>query len=143
MNGQPLVVQLLNSSDKPIKEVKTSGSTAEFFYIKPGQYYVRLFVDSNNNGIWDTGDYASGRQAEKVFYYPEAIECREKWDIRKSWSPRSVDMTHQKPTQITKQKAEKAKEVKQRNIERARKLGIEYLPEMQQQMKKKLKREEK
>lgn len=143
MNGQPLVVQLLNSSDKPIKEVKTSGSTAEFFYIKPGQYYVRLFVDSNNNGIWDTGDYASGRQAEEVFYYPEAIECREKWDIRKSWSPRSVDMTHQKPTQITKQKAEKAKEVKQRNIERARKLGIEYLPEMQQQMKKKLKREEK
>ena len=57
--------------------------------------------------------------------------------------PLSFVIYHQKRTQITKQKAEKAKEVKQRNIERARKLGIEYLPEMQQQMKKKLKREEK
>ena len=142
MNGQPLVVQLLNPSDKPVKEVKTSSSTAEFFYITPGRYYVRMFIDSNNNGIWDTGDYASGRQAEEVFYYPEAIECREKWDISKTWTPRATVLTHQKPTQITKQKAEQAKQVKQRNIERARKLGIEYLPEMQQQMKKKLKRAE-
>ena len=142
-DGQPIVVQLLDTSDKPVKEVKTSGTTAEFFYIKPGRYYLRMFVDSNNNGIWDTGDYASGRQAEEVFYYPEPLECREKWDISKTWSPRATVLTRQKPSQITKQKAEQTRQVKQRNAERARKLGIEYLPEMQKQMQKRLKRQKK
>lgn len=142
-DGQPIVVQLLDTSDKPVKEVKTSGTTAEFFYIKPGRYYIRMFVDSNNNGIWDTGDYASGRQAEEVFYYPEPVECREKWDISKTWSPRATVLTRQKPSQITKQKAEQTRQVKQRNAERARKLGIEYLPEMQKQMQKRLKRQKK
>ncbi len=142
-DGQPIVVQLLDTSDKPVKEVKTSGTTAEFFYIKPGRYYLRMFVDSNNNGIWDTGDYASGRQAEEVFYYPEPVECREKWDISKTWSPRATVLTRQKPSQITKQKAEQTRQVKQRNAERARKLGIEYLPEMQKQMQKRLKRQKK
>lgn len=142
-DGQPIVVQLLDTSDKPVKEVKTSGTTAEFFYIKPGRYYLRMFVDSNNNGIWDTGDYASGRQAEELFYYPEPVECREKWDISKTWSPRATVLTRQKPSQITKQKAEQTRQVKQRNAERARKLGIEYLPEMQKQMQKRLKRQKK
>lgn len=142
-DGQPIVVQLLDTSDKPVKEVKTSGTTAEFFYIKSGRYYLRMFVDSNNNGIWDTGDHASGRQAEEVFYYPEPVECREKWDISKTWSPRATVLTRQKPSQITKQKAEQTRQVKQRNAERARKLGIEYLPEMQKQMQKRLKRQKK
>ena len=34
----------------------------------------------------------------------------------------------QKPVQITKQKGEKAKSIKHRNEERAKKLGIEYIP---------------
>ena len=52
-------------------------------------------------------------------------------------------LTRQKPSQITKQKAEQTRQVKQRNAERARKLGIEYLPEMQKQMQKRLKRQKK
>lgn len=128
MDGSRMVVQLLGSNDTPVKEVRTDKPSAQFFYVNPGEYYLRMFVDSNNNGRWDTGDYAAGRQPEEVYYYREVIECRAKWDITQTWNPRAARLTSQKPTAITKQKADKKKTVKQRNIERARKLGVEYIP---------------
>lgn len=126
MQDTTIVVQLLDSSDKPVKTVSTRNGNAEFFYINPGKYYMRMFIDSNKNGIWDTGDYMANKQAEKVFYYPETIECKEKWDINLNWNPTARDATHQKPYDITKQKPEKDKTIKRRNVERAKKLGITY-----------------
>jgi len=128
MDRRPMVVQLLNGNDAPVKEVRTDKSDVHFFYVAPGRYYLRMFVDSNNNGKWDTGDYAKGIQPEEVYYYREEIECKAKWDITQTWNPKARRLTAQKPQAITKQKAEKQKTVKQRNLERARKLGIEYIP---------------
>ncbi len=122
----PLVAQLLDASDKPVKTVKVENGNAEFFYVTPATYYLRMFRDVNGNGIWDTGDYAAGRQAEETFYYPDKIDCKAKWDITLSWNPTARDAAHQKPYAITKQKAEKDKTIKHRNAERARKLGIPY-----------------
>lgn len=127
MGDTAVIVQLLNGSDNLVKETKAAGGTAEFYYIMPGTYYLRAFIDSNNNGRWDTGDYAAGRQAETVYYYPEKIECRAKWDVTKNWSPAAVNTARQKPSAITKQKPEQEKKIKRQNIERAKKLGIEYL----------------
>ena len=128
MQDTTVVAQLLDSSDRVVKTVSTHNGTAEFFYVNPGTYYMRMFVDTNNNGIWDTGDYAAGRQPEETFYYPEAIECKAKWDITLNWNPTLRDAAHQKPGAITKQKPEKDKTIKRRNIERAKKLGIQYIP---------------
>lgn len=128
MGDSTMVAQLLDSSDKVVKEARVRKGTAEFFYINPATYYLRAFIDSNGNGRWDTGEYASGRQAETVFYYPKKIECRAKWDINLSWNPATAKGTNLKPSEITKQKADKVKTVKNRNAERARKMGIEYVP---------------
>ncbi len=125
---QPMVMQLLNSSDHVVKEVRMTDNTAQFFYVTPDKYYLRLILDSNNNGRWDTGDYASGRQPEQVYYYNEQIECRAKWDVTKSWNPTQRPLTQQKPSAITRQKGENTKKIRQRNIERARQLGKEYVP---------------
>ncbi len=51
----PLIVQLLNAQDQVVKEVKAVNGVAEFYYLKPEKYYMRLIVDRNNNGKWDTG----------------------------------------------------------------------------------------
>ncbi len=126
MSGSTVVTQLLNNNDAVIKEVTTNDGNAEFFYIKPGTYYMRMFVDSNQNGIWDTGDYALGRQAELTYYYPEAIECKAKWDMTLTWNPTAKSLEQQKPEVITKQKPDKVKEIKSRNAERASKKGIPY-----------------
>ena len=122
----PLRVQLLNSSGNVVKEVLANGSTAHFDYITPAKYYVRAFVDANDNGIWDTGDYGADLQPEDVYYYTREIECKEKWDLTQSWNLTGTARYKQKPSAITKQKGGNKKKLQNRNAKRAQDLGIEY-----------------
>lgn len=130
LHDLPLIVQLLDAQDKVVKETKTVNGVAEFYYLKPQKYYMRLIVDRNNNGKWDTGNYDSDQQAEEVYYYLEAIECKAKWDLIESWDPLARELSLQKPGAITKQKPDKEKKVKNQNVQRAAKLGIQYVPKM-------------
>ena len=123
-----IIVQLLNSSDKVEMEATVVDGTAEFYYVKPGEYYLRAFVDRNGNGVWNTGDYSADLQPEEVYYYNEKLECRANWDVKRSWNLTSRPLDRQKPDKLTKQKGDKKKTIKQRNLERAKKLGI-ALPE--------------
>ena len=104
---------------------------ALFQYLGSGSYYVRAFIDKNNNKEWDTGCYEKNLQPEEMFYYPEKIECKEKWDISERWNPYTTAKNLQKPSEIIKNKPEKAKEIKKRNEERAKKLGLEYIKKAQ------------
>ena len=121
-----VVVQLLNSSDAVIKEAAVVDGSAAFFYLKAGKYYLKAFVDRNGNGIWDTGDYYADLQPEEVYYYPKAVECKEKWDITIGWDVNSTPIARQKPQAITKQKSEQEKKLQNRNAKRAEELGIKY-----------------
>lgn len=130
MKGKNCVVQLINESDKPVKEVPLKENVATFYYVNPGTYYMRLWVDDNDNGQWDTGLYSAQRQAEAVYYYPREIECKANWDVRETWNPKNTPLYLQKPGKITQQKSENRKKVKSRNIERAKSLGLEYNPKV-------------
>lgn len=127
-DSSAVIVQLLDGSDKVIAQSPVIDGTAEFYYLKAGSYYLRAFLDRNNNGIWDTGNYALNLQPEEVYYYKEAVECKEKWDITKGWNLTQTPLYLQKPAKLTKQKGDKKKTIRQRNAERARDKGIE-LPE--------------
>ena len=114
-----IIVQLLNRSDKPVATQKADkDGHADFFYTKPGDYYVRCFIDANQNGVWDTGNYDEGRRPEEVFYFPQKLSLKANWDLEQDWAIRSIDRSKQKPTDITKQKADKQKTIKQRNLQR-------------------------
>lgn len=134
MSGQrdssTVIVQLLGSSDNVQKETKVVDGSAEFFYLKAGKYYLRAFVDNNDNGQWDTGDYYADLQPEEVFYYPKEVECKEKWDITIGWELNATPVARQKPQAITKQKSEQEKKLRNRNADRAKQLGIEYKREI-------------
>ena len=125
-----VVVELLNGSDKAVKRVKMDKDhSAQFFYVNPGTYYVRAFLDHNNNNVWDTGNYDEDRQAEEIFYYPRQIDAKAKWDITQSWNMTALPPNKQKPSAIVKQKAEDKKVLKNKNVERAAQLGIPYVPQ--------------
>ena len=117
------LVQLLDGSDKVVKTIKAQNNKADFYFLTPGTYYMRLFHDLNGNGIWDTGDYDTHLQPEPVYYYPEALALKAQWEITQQWSPTSIPRAKQKPAKITKQKSDKAKSVKNRNAEREREKG--------------------
>ena len=77
-----IIVQLLNKSDKCVAEVPAGkDGRADFFFLKPTEYYLRCYVDMNWNGEWNTGHYDNGLQPERVFYFPKPITVKAKWDI--------------------------------------------------------------
>ena len=128
MNGKNAVVELLSQNDKPVKKTTAEGGVATFYYVKPGTYYMRMFVDENNNGLWDTGSYTELRQPEPCYYYPGKLECRAKWDLRQTWDPTAKPLDRQKPSEILQQKGEQQRKIRQRNADRARSMGVEYKP---------------
>ena len=127
-NSAAVVVQLLDKSDKPVAQSKMeSDHTAPFYYVSPGIYYARAFVDRNGNGVWDTGDYDADEQAETVYYYSREIETKAKFDITLSWNLTQQPLNQQKPSALVKKKSDKKRQKKNRNVDRAAKLGIQYI----------------
>ena len=127
-----IVVQLLDKSESVVQQVKaeTDGSAA-FFYINPAVYYVRAFIDRNGNNLWDTGKYDEDLQPEDVYYYSRSIECKAKWDSTLQWNLTERKRFQQKPGELTKQKNSKTKKKQMnRNIDRAKQLGIEYVKDI-------------
>ena len=123
--GPHAIVQLLNSSDAVVRQQPVSDkNTCDFYFLQPGtKYYIRLFNDDNNNGIWDTGSYEEKRQPEEVFYFPKVWEMKANFEFEETWDIRAIPLDKQKLDEIKKQKPEEAKKIKDRNKERARKLG--------------------
>lgn len=120
------VVQLLNSSDAVVREQKLKkNNTCDFYFLQPNtKYYIRMYIDSNNNGKWDTGDYGKKIQPESVYYFPKVWEMKANFEFEENWDVNALTPDKQKLDEIKKQKPEEAKKVKDRNKERAKKLGL-------------------
>lgn len=82
----PMILQLINSQKKIIKEDRvTNGSTVEFKYLDAGNYALKVIFDSNRNGKWDTGDYIIQQSPEKTALYEGEIVIRSNWDKKITW----------------------------------------------------------
>lgn len=112
------VVQLLNNTGKVIRSVRAVDNRADFFYLNPGDYYLRLFLDRNGDGLWTTGCYEDGLQPEEVFYFPKPLTLRARWEVEQDWEPRSIPLNKQKPAAITKQKPDSEKRIKRLEAQR-------------------------
>ena len=67
-NESSFIVQLLDPSFKIIREVSNQ-QRIRFTDIIPGEYQIRLIIDTNKNGRWDPGNYFKKIQAEPILYY--------------------------------------------------------------------------
>jgi len=122
-----IVVQLLNGSDAVVSQVRAKRGVAVFKYLSPGKYYLRAFIDANGNNLWDTGDYYADRQPETVYYYNQETECKVKWTHTCDWNLTALPRHKQKPQKITKQKADQERKLRNRNLDRAKQLGKQYI----------------
>lgn len=101
--------ELLDASDKVVRRAILKEGGVLFMNLKPGKYYLRYIVDTNGNGMWDTGQYGIKRQPEQVFYYPEFIEVMQNWEHDETWNVHAVPISQQKPLEITKNKPKEKK----------------------------------
>ncbi|MDY6036366.1 MAG: hypothetical protein SPI67_02665, partial [Paludibacteraceae bacterium] len=100
------IVELLDKDEKVIRTAPAEAETV-FRYLNPGDYFLRLFIDTNGNGKWDTGNYIDKRQPEEMFYFQYKITMRAFWDIEETWDYRTLPITQQKPKELIKNNKKK------------------------------------
>ncbi|MBQ2838788.1 MAG: Ig-like domain-containing protein [Muribaculaceae bacterium] len=100
----PIIVELLDGSDKVVATAPVIEGKASFNFLLPGKYFARAFIDNNNNGEYDTGKLLDKQQPEEVYYYPKIINAKKNWDIEQSWNIYEQPLDLQKPLQIKKNK---------------------------------------
>ncbi len=126
LTGQHVVAHLLDKGGRVEKEYKTTDGVARFWYLDEKDYYLRVIIDDNDNGTWDTGEFETLRQPEQVYFYPKEIPCRAKWDIVETWTPTAKPLRDQKPAILRKTTRSNSKQAtSNRNQRRADDLGIE------------------
>ncbi len=82
------IIQLLDEKEVILEEkrINKAGKTM-FNFLLPGNFKMKFIFDLNNNGKWDTGNYSSKMQPEKVNFYPGEIKVRANWDLEFDWNP--------------------------------------------------------
>ena len=83
----PAIVQLLsNDKDERIlqKIQILENGKIEFPFLKPEKYKIRVIMDTNQNGKWDTGFLADHRQPEQVIYFPKILKVRSNFEYKES-----------------------------------------------------------
>ena len=81
------IVELLNEKDVLIRLLKIDKpQKVSFSMLSPGNYGVRVTIDENNNGVWDTGSFLNRRQPEAVKYFDKLIELRANWDVNETFN---------------------------------------------------------
>ena len=85
-NPGPYLFQLLNEKEDILFDQLYADQPGkiQFHYIAPGKYKVKAILDQNRNKRWDTGNYKTKLQPEKVFYLPKTIEVRANWDVEEN-----------------------------------------------------------
>jgi len=80
------ILELLNKDGNAIEKRSVSKKDAPIYkFLNPGTYSFRLIYDANNDGVWTTGNYLSGRQPEKIVYFIKKINVRSNWDFEEKW----------------------------------------------------------
>ncbi len=84
------LVQILNRKEVVVQQtyIKNKSGKIGFRYLNPGDYLLRIVVDKNRNGQWDSGNYYERIQPEQLIYYPKKVTVRKNWEIDEgTWDP--------------------------------------------------------
>ena len=74
------ILELIDDKKTVVQRLRNT-QAYEFKNIKQGKYRLRLIIDSNNNGIWNTGRYEQRLSAEPIIYYPGLILIKQNFEV--------------------------------------------------------------
>ena len=82
-----ILVELLDSSENLIRSKKLDApEDIVFALLEPKTYFIRVTLDENNNGKWDTGDFLNRIQPEKIIYFDKELTIRANWELSESFT---------------------------------------------------------
>jgi hypothetical protein len=83
----PIIVQLTDENENLVRSLPIPAPQRRvvFSNLQPKKYYVRLVVDENNNGKWDSGRFLDRRFPEKVYHHEPLIDVRANWELQEQF----------------------------------------------------------
>lgn len=75
---------LLESVQGKVITQKQAENKVIFDNIKEDKYKIKIIHDTNNNGKWDTGNFDTDIQPEKVEYFEKILTIRKNWEIEET-----------------------------------------------------------
>ncbi len=68
-------------NDKVVKSYPMAGREFATKLFEPGEYNLRIVLDENKNGIWDTGKFLTEkRQPERIIFIERKVNIKANWD---------------------------------------------------------------
>lgn len=84
--NQRYILHLMNGNTIVKDTLLTNGVfESTFDLLPPGNYNFKLVFDDNQNGKWNTGNYWTKQQPERIEYYNQPISIRPGWDQDIEW----------------------------------------------------------
>jgi hypothetical protein len=79
----PRILQLLDAQGNVVRRstVESGLNTVVWERLMPGNHTLRMIMDRNGNGRWDTGALDQELQPEQVLSFGETINVRAAWDL--------------------------------------------------------------
>lgn len=79
------ILQVLSASNKIIREY-IDQKKIKINYLPPETVRLRVIIDENGNGKWDTANYPQNKEPEKIIYYQNSekkpeIPLRANWEV--------------------------------------------------------------
>lgn len=107
------IIQLLEAGkDEKVvqtKRIKTDQKVT-FNHIHPGKYKLKLAIDANHNGQWDSGSFLKRIQPERVMYYDKEFPIRSDWAFEEEvWVINRNKITPKPSEKTLKEQAKKEK----------------------------------
>ena len=72
-------IQLYEKQQRILHERKNELNP--LFEVLPGTYRVRVYIDSNNDSTWYSGNLLLNEEPERVYNHPGEIPVKENWII--------------------------------------------------------------
>ncbi len=73
-------VELYSSDEKTIKSVWNQPQYS-FRNLPIQKYSIRVFIDANNNGIWESANLLTDKESEPIYLYPNVTDVKANWEI--------------------------------------------------------------
>ena len=83
----PIIVQLTDENENLVRSLPIAAPQRRIVFsnLQPKKYYVRLIVDENNNGKWDSGRFLERRFPEKVYHHKPLLDVRANWELQEQF----------------------------------------------------------
>ena len=128
----PLYVYLLSSKEEILATAQPdSAGLVSFTELAPGAYFLKLYVDLNENGSWDGGIYPA-TPPEPVRYLPQSVNVQARFATEQKWAYDGTPLAEQRPKDLEGDKPAEGDGNRANATNQKRDLNVEYAQRMRE-----------